>query len=647
MSAKRHLILQASRVFLGAALILMASLIEPATVKVRTTVDNANIKATPEIGGKNLATVPLHSVLDADAKQGEWYKVYLTKEGVQIAGYIHEMLVEEVGEQETSPAPGQGVFARSPAELVAEIELRLEDNRNLIRQQKDLEKAVEDLRPLIAKTFSVDDRTKQRQIACEIYLWLGLACAKQKDSYGTLKEFKNMFEVDYVYAKEITRNIYDPEVSGLIEHADKQFRGLIVEYSIEISTEPKEAVIKINGKEIGRSPEVHRTIVPKFTLEIEKEGYKPVREEIFLTESAARKDYVLISIGRTVALRSNPQGAKVYLDGADTGKVTDCDLPYVPYGFHRIRLEKENYAEWEESVQIVDGSDPFSLTAVLTVKDYVYAQKWGGPETRFFKLPKAIAIDQEGNFYVVDESDIKAKKFNSQGQFQSSWGDAGREFRVLKDPTGIAVDSQGLVYITDARNACVMKFTKGGKFVSKWGKEGALQGELNSPLSIAADRNDDLYVADSNNHRIVKYSAQGTVKKVWGKQGTQEAQFMFPAAVAVDEKNDVVVVDRAHVQKFTPEGELIAAWAKPGAGDGEINWPRGVSVDLDGYIYIADTGNNRVVKFGPDGRFITRWGTSGTADGQMIGPSGVTVNTKREVFVVERDNNRIQQFRVR
>ena len=99
------------------------------TIKVRVTVDNANIKATPEIGGQNLAKVPLDSILQAEAKQGEWYKVPLTKEGVQISGYIHEMLVKEI----TGMKPNRlepGGKGRSQAEIVAEIDLKMEAARS-------------------------------------------------------------------------------------------------------------------------------------------------------------------------------------------------------------------------------------------------------------------------------------------------------------------------------------------------------------------------------------------------------------------------------------------------------------------------------------------------------------------------------------
>jgi hypothetical protein len=70
--------------------------LEAAPVKIKVILDNASIKATRTIGGKTLIQVPLNTVLDAESKQGDWYKV--TWQGV--SGYMHAMNVEEVTERE-------------------------------------------------------------------------------------------------------------------------------------------------------------------------------------------------------------------------------------------------------------------------------------------------------------------------------------------------------------------------------------------------------------------------------------------------------------------------------------------------------------------------------------------------------------------
>jgi DNA-binding beta-propeller fold protein YncE len=520
------------------------------------------------------------------------------------------------------------------------------ESKNLIRQEKEVGRAADGLRPLLAKAFSLDDHIRQKQIASEIYLWLGLAAAKRGDKLGALREFENMFNVDYAYAKEVTRNVSDPAVNSLIGQAEKHYRGLLVDYSLKITTEPTEASIRIDGREVGLAPEVYRTSVPQFTLEIIKEGYKPYKEEVFLSEANTRREIILQSSGRTILVSSAPPNAQVFLDGQDTGKVTDCELPYVPYGAHTITLRKLHWADYNESLEVLEGPEPLSITASLAAKDYVPGIKIGSPGGKTFKLPRALALDKDGFLYVVDESEVKVKKYDLQGRLQSGWSDAGRDFKALKKPSGIAIDGLGFIYVTDAEAACVMKFSKDGKFVSKWGKQGNKPGELMNPLGIAIDRSGDLYVADSGNHRLVRYSTGGVAKLSWGKRGTGRGELLSPTGVAADSKNEIVVVDRFQVQRFTPEGEPIGAWGKTGTGDGEWTRALGLFVDGQDYVYLADTGNNRVQKFDLDGKFIAKWGAPGQGDGQMMGPVSVAVNDKGSVFVAELDNSRVQEFKI-
>ncbi|MGA2585403.1 MAG: PEGA domain-containing protein [Candidatus Aminicenantales bacterium] len=631
-------------------LFLLAILFRPAlaapAIKLRVTVDNASVKATPGIGGQTLTTLPLDSLLDAESQQGEWYKVSVTKDGNKISGFIHEMLVKEVSESEAQQSLSSAGRVKSQAEITAEIEIKMDVDKRLIRQENEPDKALDDMSPMLAKAFAIDDRQKQKQIACELYLWMGQAYVKKSDFYGALKEFRNVFDVDYAYAKEITKNFSDPTISGLIDHAEKLSRGLIVEYNLEITTKPKEAVLKVNGKDVGRSPEIYKTSIPKFTLEIEKEGYKPIKEEIFLSQSATTKDYTLESSGRTIALSSLPKDGKVFLDGVNTGKTTDCELPYVSYGAHSLKVVRENYADWDLSFQMMEGTATLPLSAILTVKNYVFFKKLGDPESNFFKLPKAMTFDKDGNLYIVDESDVRVKKFNTEGLFQATWGDGGRETRNVKVSSGIVVDNGGNVYVTDSKVCCVAKFDKNGKFITKWGDEGSKQNEMMNPTGLAIDKNGDLYVADTGNNRIIKYSSGGAWKKTWGKQGVRPGEFVYPTAVTINLKNEVIVVDRARVQKFSLEGEPLASWGKAGSGDGEMKVPLGVCVDSQNYVYIADTGNNRILKFDTDGKLITQWGTAGTADGQMMSPFGIAIGDKGNVFVAERDNQRFQEFRV-
>jgi len=414
-------------------LLLFFSLVavESATLKVKVIVDNASVKETPEIGGRTLARVALNTILEAEEKQGEWYKIFVLREGVRISGYVHEIYVAVATGEELTAEVEKGLPVErtgDAAQVIAEIQGKLDANKLLIRQEMDFKRAIDALKPLIAKVFRISDNKQQKEIASELFLWMGLAYAKDGNAYAATLEFKNMFEVDYTYAKEIIRNIFDSEVVSLIKQAEREFLGLVTEYDLEILTEPKEAKIKIDGKMVGTTPEIYRTPEPQFVIEIEKEGFKPIKEDIFLTQPSSRKEYVLEMLGRIIEIKSSPSGANVFFDGSDTGLTTDCRMESVSFGVHALKLEKENYADWEGQIEVLQGEGVMTIELNLAGLNYEFVERWGGPLTHIFKRPTAIAVDAENNVYIADVSDVKIKKITSEGTLISTWGNGGREF---------------------------------------------------------------------------------------------------------------------------------------------------------------------------------------------------------------------------
>jgi DNA-binding beta-propeller fold protein YncE len=609
-----------------------------------TNIRGADIYKEPMVS-QPLTTFPLNAKLEAEAKIAEFWKVTFILNGVKTSGYVHEYMVTEVSESEVEGAAAAGVPVKTQEQLAAEIQVKLDESRELIQQQKDLVKAVENLRSLIAKVFCLEDLQQQKQKACEIYLWTGYAFAKQGDDAAAVKEFRNMFEVDYRTAKNATERTSESSAVQLINIAEKQYNGVFEGYALQIETVPEGASIKIDGQTIGLSPSSYTTINPRIALEIEKEGYRPINIFVPLKDSRPVLSYTLESLGRTVQVSSNPPGASVFLDDRDIGKVTDCEIPLVPHGPHTLTLKKEYYADWEEQFTVPEGNGPVPKSALLTVKEYASVRVWSGADKKFYIFPKALALDKSGNFYVADESVSKLRKFNPEGLFQKSWGSEGQQFRPLKIPSGIAIDGKGNFYVTDKRSCTVTKFDKNGQSKKTWGQLGVKEGELNGPLGIVVDRNNDVLVVDAGNSRIVKYSSEGELKKTWGKPGSGQGQFTMPTGVAVSKNNDVFVVEQGRVQKFTTDGAFIGSFGKMGSEDGEIKRPSGICLDGDDYIYLADTGNNRVLKFALDGRFICQWGGSGAGGGPSTAPIAVAVNEKGSVFVLESNTGRIQEFR--
>jgi len=627
-------------------LIIIVKLAFP-SVKLEVVVNNAHIKATPEIGGENITQVNIGTILTGEEKQGEWYKVNLNKENEEITGFIHEMLVKVVEEKETTPGDLESSSEKvlTQEEITAEIETTIENSKKSIRQETQLDEAIEALRSLIPKLFKIEDSENQKKCAAEIYLWIGLGYGAQNKEFLALREMKNMFEVDHSYALEISRNIYDPNIAKIISLAEKEYLGLIEEYYLKISTNPSNAELTLNGNQVGSTPKTIKSDSPKFIIEIEKDGYKTVKEEIFLVAETSEKEFILQKNGREVHISTIPTGAKIYLNGKYTGEETNADLPFVEFGTHQLKITKMNFEDWEKDFKVDQGVGPLNIEITLRSKEYIRVDQWGKVDTKFFEAPTGIAIDKQGSFYVVDESDLKIKKFKPEGVFSGELAKNKRDLNKLKSPFGITVDIQGYLYVTDIKKHCVMKFDKNGNFVVSWGKEGSGDTEFNTPLGIALDSENNVYVADSGNHKVKKFTDLGVLKEVWGDKGNTEGNFVYPAGIFISDKNnEVFVTDQRRLQKFTRNGEFISSWGEKGTEPGQFDRPAGIFIDRHNHIYISDTYNHRVQKFTENGLFITQWGTQGVKENQLDFPVGIVVDAEGLVYVVERDNNRIQIF---
>jgi len=69
----------------------------------------------------------------------------------------------------------------------------------------------------------------------------------------------------------------------------------------------------------------------------------------------------------TISVLSSPTGARVYLDGSDTGKITNCMLDDVSVGTHTVKLSKEGYVDQEKTVTVEGGK---TITVEMTLSQY-------------------------------------------------------------------------------------------------------------------------------------------------------------------------------------------------------------------------------------------------------------------------------------
>lgn len=79
------------------------------------------------------------------------------------------------------------------------------------------------------------------------------------------------------------------------------------------------------------------------------------------------------------------------------------------------------------------------------------------------------------------------------------------------------------------------------------------------------------------------------------------------------------------------------------SGEGRLSSPRGLALGVNGSIYVADGGNNRVVVFDSTGACLSRIGTAGSGEGRFLDPIDLATEG-RNLYVLEEGNERVQIF---
>jgi hypothetical protein len=301
---------------------------------------------------------------------------------------------------------------------------------------------------------------------------------------------------------------------------------------------------------------------------------------------------------------------------------------------------------------------------------------------------------------------------------------------------GLAIDAVNDLYVADQANNRVLEFNEGGSPGNKVANGAGGQIDLShnapnyvdavgedTPGGIAVDASSDppyrhLYVADSKDNRVLGWndvssyvSAQPadmalgqpdlfSYKCNNGVAGSDVAglgadSLCGPARMAVDQKGNLYVADSGNNRVLVYNTPFNAASGEPGAGDGSADFvygqggafttrncnldgasatslrnPAAVALDGAGNIYIADSGNNRVLEFAKAGNppvasdalanrsygqgAVSDFSDTQCADGVgpdpspsdhgMCNPGGVALDMTGNLFIADSSNNRVLEI---
>jgi sugar lactone lactonase YvrE len=179
--------------------------------------------------------------------------------------------------------------------------------------------------------------------------------------------------------------------------------------------------------------------------------------------------------------------------------------------------------------------------------------------------------------------------------------DAGTASSVgggFTSPASVALDGAGNSYFADAGANAVLEFTPGST------KAISIGSSLSKPLGVAVDGAGDVMIADTGNNQVV----------------------------------EVPVVNGA----LSNSAQTAIISSKTSIAGSTLSGPAGVTVDGQGNLYIADTGNNRIVYVPYNGIWeVSQASVLGT---NLTSPLATAIDSSGTLYVADSGSGQIYKF---
>ncbi|MEX2213157.1 MAG: hypothetical protein WD768_03450, partial [Phycisphaeraceae bacterium] len=225
-----------------------------------------------------------------------------------------------------------------------------------------------------------------------------------------------------------------------------------------------------------------------------------------------------------------------------------------------------------------------------------YLRHWWMPEYSAGK-PEGACLLKDGRIAIADTHYSRVVIFNQDGTVSHKFGSLGREAGQFIYPVKVVQDDKGFLYVVEyGGNDRVQKFTVEGEFVLQFGSFTTEPGGFSRAGGIAWHEG-KVYIADADNHRIEVFHDDGRFIAVLTNRGEPlRLDFPYDLCIGPDGLLYVIEYGAGRLTVMTLDGELVGRYGSVGRGEGQFSTPWGIRVDAKGRVWIADTGNRRIVE---------------------------------------------------
>jgi uncharacterized protein (TIGR03663 family) len=300
--------------------------------------------------------------------------------------------------------------------------------------------------------------------------------------------------------------------------------------------------------------------------------------------------------------------------------------------------------------------DPYEDKLVVLAADLMLGGSGTAPGQ--YSGPRGVAVAPTGDVYVADTKSHRIQRYSAAGELIGGWGtfaDAAAGEApggTFNEPWGLAVASDGSVYVADTWNHRVQRFTAEGEFIEMFGFFGQAEAPdaFWGPRDVLVDPAGRVFVMDTGNKRVVIFSASGEAITEFGGFGLDLGYMDEPVGLALDDTGRLFVADtwNQRIQVFEEFGEgnfqATEEWVIDGWFGQSLDNKPYLAVNQDGTVCTSDPEGYRILCFDREGEFALGWGGFGAGDRDFNLPAGLVFDSEGRLWVADSGNDRIMRF---